>query len=255
MWRPTRQVKRSSTEDCQPPFQKNVLLALISIGFSNSCTSLHIYWQNLSSRLQQQRKPIKHHCSFVISRVIGSLSNFNKFAKAFNCPIGSGMNPLKKCSVWWWSISFQLQCYLFTTDIKGTNRTRCPCLDLGTVWDSVCLGPQKGSVILTCLYCREVYYINARGKGIQDIPGSWIPCRGFRILDTGFRIIYQWNLDSGFFELYSGFQSPGFLIFQAKIFPIRKPGFPYMGQIIHIFFYIRMLFLRSRMNILFFCRF
>ena len=60
--------------------------------------------------------------------------------------------------------------------------------------------------------------------GIQDFPGSWTPCRGFRILDTGFRIIYQWNLDSGFFELYSGLQSPGFLILQAKIFRIPEPG-------------------------------
>ena len=88
------------------------------------------------------------------------------------------------------------------------------------------MGLQKGSVILTCLNCRGVYYINVPGKGIQDIPGSWIPCHGFRILDTGFRIIYQWNLDSGFFELYSGFQSPGFLILQAKIFRIPEPRFP-----------------------------
>ena len=34
MRRPTRQVKRSYTEYCQPSFQKNVLLAMISIGFS-----------------------------------------------------------------------------------------------------------------------------------------------------------------------------------------------------------------------------
>ena len=33
-------------------------------------------------------------------RILGTLSNMPEFSKDFNCPIGSKMNPEKKCSVW-----------------------------------------------------------------------------------------------------------------------------------------------------------
>ena len=54
--------------------------------------------------------------------------------------------------------------------------------------------------------------------------GFWIPSRGFRIT-------CQWNLDSGFLELNSGFQSPGVQIPEAKTSRIPEFGLPYMSVI------------------------
>jgi len=36
-----------------------------------------------------------------IIRLNGPLSNFKEFSDAYKCPIGSKMNPVEKCSIWW----------------------------------------------------------------------------------------------------------------------------------------------------------
>ena len=68
-------------------------------------------------------------------------------------------------------------------------------------------------------------------KGIRDILGFWMPRGGFRIPCSRFWILCQWNLDYGlqslvgsvFLELYSRFQSPGFLITLENFTRIRIP--------------------------------
>ena len=34
------------------------------------------------------------------ARVVLPLANFDEFAKTYNCPVGSRMNPKNKCIVW-----------------------------------------------------------------------------------------------------------------------------------------------------------
>ena len=42
--------------------------------------------------------PLNEH---VLHSVLGPLSNSYDFARSYKCPVGSRMNPTKKCSVWW----------------------------------------------------------------------------------------------------------------------------------------------------------
>ena len=63
------------------------------------------------------------------------------------------------------------------------------------------------------------------GLGISILGREfWIPGTGFQVLDSSLPV-----LDSGFLELYSGFQSPGFLILQAKISRTPKSRFSHKG--------------------------
>ena len=72
---------------------------------------------------------------------------------------------------------------------------------------------REDSRIECCLQQHKMTYRVAPYKEIQDSPGLWIPCRRFQIPATGFRILCQWNLDSGF-------QNAGFRIPQEQF-----PGF------------------------------
>ena len=63
-----------------------------------------------------------------------------------------------------------------------------------------------------CLINQHLVKFIAPYKGIQYSLGFWIPRRGFWIPSTGFHVFCQWNLDSGFLELYSAYQSPRFQI-------------------------------------------
>ena len=80
-------------------------------------------------------------------------------------------------------------------------------------------------------------------KGLQDSLGFRIPRNEFRISGIGFRILSQWNVDSGFqsfvglwipWDLYSIFQSLGFRIPNVRgisdslrcIFRVPKPRIP-----------------------------
>ena len=66
---------------------------LFYIGFGQVWCSSYTKAARVKDFLDNPHSPIQF-------RVIGPLSNSPEFAKAFNCPTGSNMNPSKKCVVW-----------------------------------------------------------------------------------------------------------------------------------------------------------
>ncbi|KAJ8664432.1 hypothetical protein QAD02_006094 [Eretmocerus hayati] len=64
-----------------------------------------VFWLSFAnSHCVRYRRPVKHapfspHAPHRL-RVLGPLMNLNEFSKDFGCPIGSPMNPVKKCRIW-----------------------------------------------------------------------------------------------------------------------------------------------------------
>uniref|UniRef100_A0A0N4ZHN5 Peptidase_M13 domain-containing protein n=1 Tax=Parastrongyloides trichosuri TaxID=131310 RepID=A0A0N4ZHN5_PARTI len=65
--------------------------------FFISGARFYCYKRSKESLIEQQEKD--EHTTEK-NRLMTSLSNFNPFAKAFNCKIGTPMNPKNKCEVW-----------------------------------------------------------------------------------------------------------------------------------------------------------
>ncbi len=66
---------------------------LFFLGFAQSFCSI-----STQDYAENTIKSDRH--SFSKYRVIGALSNSEDFSNAYNCPIGSLMNPIKKCRIW-----------------------------------------------------------------------------------------------------------------------------------------------------------
>lgn len=89
----TRWVERSRTEE-------NLLPGL-------QLTHKQLFFLNFAQIWCGTARPESYVQSILVGRhspgrfrVIGALSNSKDFAEAYNCPVGSKMNPEKKCSVW-----------------------------------------------------------------------------------------------------------------------------------------------------------
>ena len=68
-------------------------------------------------------------------------------------------------------------------------------------------------------------HVRRESKTVVDSGFHAVDSR-FQVLDSGFFVSETWIPDSGFLELFSGFQSPGFQIPRIKIYQIPETGLP-----------------------------
>ncbi|KAL6255643.1 hypothetical protein P5V15_012891 [Pogonomyrmex californicus] len=89
----SNQKKNNTTDAILPGLEDFTSNQLFFLGFANSwCEAIK------SDKLMTIAENDEH--SIARLRVIGSVSNSDDFAEAYNCLVGSPMNPEKKCNIW-----------------------------------------------------------------------------------------------------------------------------------------------------------
>jgi len=84
---------RKHNQDSRLPALNFTDLQLFFLGYA-------LPWCSSNSDVYVQSHLLKDEHSPSRFRVLGPLSNSKSFAEAWNCPLGSNMNPVDKCSVW-----------------------------------------------------------------------------------------------------------------------------------------------------------
>ncbi|XP_011705369.1 PREDICTED: neprilysin-like, partial [Wasmannia auropunctata] len=59
-----------------------------------------MFWISAANLFCYKARPKAYSHSPTEFRIRGPLSNMEEFSRDFNCPVGSRMNPMKKCTVW-----------------------------------------------------------------------------------------------------------------------------------------------------------
>ncbi|KAJ8983446.1 hypothetical protein NQ317_013319 [Molorchus minor] len=86
-------VKKFGEEPKLPGFENFTSYQLFFIAYGS------IWCESISIEDLRLQVEYDEHCPNSI-RVLGTLQNSEDFAKVFNCPRGSYMNPERKCRIW-----------------------------------------------------------------------------------------------------------------------------------------------------------